>query len=83
MAMAPVPGAARAARGAPGELAAPATRGRVARPRRVRDPFATRQRGLTRTCSHGARCFGMARRALGVLVYPPRRGRLPPCVFHA
>jgi hypothetical protein len=42
----------------------------AARPRRVRDPFATRQRGRARACSRGARCFGTARRALGTLVYP-------------
>jgi hypothetical protein len=40
------------------------------RPRRMRDPFATRQRGRARACSRGARCFGMARRAFGALVYP-------------
>jgi hypothetical protein len=27
-----------------------------------------------------ARCFGVTRRALGALVYPPRRARLPPCI---
>jgi hypothetical protein len=42
----------------------------AARPLRMRNPFATRQRGRARACSHGAWCFGMARRAFGALVYP-------------
>jgi hypothetical protein len=42
----------------------------AAQPRRVRDPFATRQRGRARACSRGAWCFSTARRALGALVYP-------------
>jgi hypothetical protein len=42
----------------------------AARPRRMRDPFATHQRGRARACSRGARCFGTARRALDALVYP-------------
>jgi hypothetical protein len=28
-----------------------------------------------------AQCFGVTRRALGALVYPPRRARLPPVYF--
>jgi hypothetical protein len=46
---------------------------------------ATRQRDRARACSHGARCFGTARRALGALVYPLRRACQPPPpprVFH-
>jgi hypothetical protein len=39
-------------------------------PWRVHDSFVTRQRGLARACSRGARCFGTAHRALGALVYP-------------
>ena len=60
----------------------------AARPRRVRDPFAMRQRGRARACSRGARCFGVARCALGTTRsalprsrrarLPPRRARLPP-----
>jgi hypothetical protein len=53
----------------------------VARPRRVRDPFATRQRGLARACSRGARCFGVARCAIGATrsaLPRSRRARLPP-----
>jgi hypothetical protein len=38
----------------------------AARPQHVHDSFATRQRGLARACSRGARCLGVARRALGV-----------------
>jgi hypothetical protein len=51
--------------------------------RRVRDPFATRQRGRARACLRGARCFGTARRALGALVYPLDVPVYPLRVFHA
>jgi hypothetical protein len=52
----------------------------AARPRRVRDPFATRQRGLARACSRGA----LARLAVpSARSSTPRRARLPPCVLHA
>eukprot|EP00267_Zea_mays_P054540 XP_020407782.1 uncharacterized protein LOC109945834 [Zea mays] len=81
VAVAPVPGAASVVRAeprrgpcsarCPGELAAPAVRGRGARPRRVRDPFATRQCGLARTCSCGA-CGALAR-----LVVPSTRSSTP------
>jgi hypothetical protein len=50
------------------------------RPRRVRDSFATRQRGLARTFSRGARCVCMARRARDAMhsaLSRPRHDRLP------
>jgi hypothetical protein len=52
----------------------------AARPRRVRDSFATRQRGLARTCSRGARCVSVARRARDAThsaLSRPRHDRLP------
>jgi hypothetical protein len=53
----------------------------AARPRRVHDPFATRQCGLARACSRSARG------ALARLAVPParsstpRHARLPPVYF--
>jgi hypothetical protein len=59
----------------------PLRRACAARPRRVRDSFATRQRGLARTCSRGARCVSVARRARDAThsaLSRPRHDRLPP-----
>jgi hypothetical protein len=47
----------------------------------MRDPFVTHQRGHARACSRGARCFGMARRALDALVYPLDVPVYPLCIL--
>jgi hypothetical protein len=53
----------------------------AARTWRMRDPFVTHQRGHARACSRGARCFGMARRALDALVYPLDVPVYPLCIL--
>jgi hypothetical protein len=84
--------AAMAARSRPPWRVPPLRSACAARPWRVCDSFATRQRGLARTCSRGAQCVSVARRARDAthsVLSRPRHGRLPratclpPCAFRA